>query len=61
MNAAPESAVYVGDVPEVDVDGARAAGLDAVLVDAFDDHPGYAAAPRVRSVVELVDRWVASP
>jgi len=29
----PEDAVYVGDVPELDLVGARAAGIDAVLID----------------------------
>jgi putative hydrolase of the HAD superfamily len=33
MDVGPESAVHVGDVPELDLDGARAAGIDGVLVD----------------------------
>jgi len=33
LHARPDGALHVGDVPEVDLDGARAAGLDAALVD----------------------------
>ena len=33
MDIGPEMAVHVGDVPELDLDGARAAGIDGVLVD----------------------------
>lgn len=33
LEARPDQALHVGDVPEVDLEGARAAGLDAVLVD----------------------------
>jgi putative hydrolase of the HAD superfamily len=57
LGADPARAVYVGDVPDVDVRGARAAGLDAVLIDAFDHHPDYADAPRIRSVAELAEAW----
>jgi len=33
MDIGPQGAVHVGDVPELDLDGARAAGIDGVLVD----------------------------
>jgi putative hydrolase of the HAD superfamily len=33
LEIAPEDALHVGDVPELDLDGARAAGVDCVLVD----------------------------
>jgi len=33
MDIGPQDAVHVGDVPELDLDGARAAGIDGVLVD----------------------------
>ena len=33
MEARPEEALHVGDIPELDLAGARAAGLDALLVD----------------------------
>ena len=58
MGVAPESAVYLGDVPAVDVAGARAAGLTPVLL---DRHDLYAAvdAPRLRSIEELPG-WLSS-
>jgi len=33
LDARPGQALHVGDLPEADLDGARAAGLDAVLID----------------------------
>ncbi len=58
MNAPPEPAVFLGDVPAVDVVGARAAGLTAVLL---DRHDLYATidAPRLRSISELPD-WLSA-
>jgi len=53
-------ALYVGDLPSVDVDGARAAGLSAVLIDPFGHYDAYTAAPRVASVVEVVDALLAA-
>ena len=53
-------AMYVGDLPSVDVDGARAAGMRAVLVDPLAHYPHYADAPRVDSVVEVLDAIVAA-
>lgn len=52
MNVASEGTVFLGDVPAVDITGARAAGLTAVLL---DRHDLYAAsdAPRLRSISEL--------
>jgi putative hydrolase of the HAD superfamily len=52
MGVSPESAVFLGDVPSVDVAGARAAGMTAVLL---DRHDLYATvdAPRLRSIAEL--------
>jgi len=49
---APE-ALCVGDHIERDIEAARAAGLSAVLLDRFDDHPGYT--PRVRTLVGLLE------
>jgi HAD superfamily hydrolase (TIGR01509 family) len=51
--ATPDTTVHVGDLYHVDVLGARAAGLDAILFDAaglYED----ADCPRVRSLPELV-------
>jgi putative hydrolase of the HAD superfamily len=57
MSVSPDTAVYVGDVPAVDVAGARAAGLTPVLL---DRHDLYASAdvPRLRSIAELPD-WLS--
>lgn len=53
-------ALYVGDLPTVDVEGARGAGLRAVLVDPLGHYAQYADAPRVASVVEVLDAVVAA-
>jgi HAD superfamily hydrolase (TIGR01549 family) len=52
---AAHEALYAGDIPHVDVDGARAAGISAVLIDPWDHFPHYQAAPRFASVAELVE------
>jgi putative hydrolase of the HAD superfamily len=51
-------AFYVGDIPEVDVAGAHAAGMPAALIDPFHFYPDYADAPRLDSVAQLVDTWL---
>jgi HAD superfamily hydrolase (TIGR01509 family) len=53
LGVAPEEALYVGDLYEVDVVGARAAGIEAVLLSAADSprRPCRTAA----SISELVD------
>jgi HAD superfamily hydrolase (TIGR01662 family) len=56
LDVSAERCVYLGDIPGVDVVGANAAGIDAVLVDPLDFYPGYDGAPRVRSVVEHVEK-----
>lgn len=55
MGIGPESVLYAGDIPDVDVVGARAAGLDAVLIDTLDHYPSYRDAPRFRSVLDLLE------
>jgi putative hydrolase of the HAD superfamily len=55
MGVGPEGVLYAGDIPEVDVLGARAAGLDAVLIDTLDHYPGYDDAPRFASVLALFE------
>lgn len=55
LQLGPGEVLYAGDIPEVDVGGARAAGLAAVLVDPFDHYPDFTEAPRVPSVAALVD------
>jgi HAD superfamily hydrolase (TIGR01549 family) len=56
LGAAPEEAVFLGDVPSVDVAGARAAGMTALLLDRHDLYPD-AGVPRLRSIAELPD-WL---
>jgi putative hydrolase of the HAD superfamily len=58
---APARALYAGDIPEVDVVGARAAGMDAVLIDPLAHYPDYREAPRFSSVVELLDALGCRP
>jgi putative hydrolase of the HAD superfamily len=41
LGADPWQTVYVGDVPELDLAGGRAAGLDVLLVDRRGRHPGW--------------------
>ena len=53
--AQPESTIHVGDLYQVDVVGARAAGLRAVLLDETNLRPD-ADCDRVASLGELVDR-----
>jgi putative hydrolase of the HAD superfamily len=48
-------ALYAGDIPAVDVGGARAAGMDAVLIDPFAHYPEYREARRFDSVMALAD------
>lgn len=50
-----ETTVHVGDLYHVDVTGARAAGLTAILVDEADLH-AEADCPRIRSIAELASR-----
>ena len=59
LGVAPADAPYVGDLYEVDVLGARAAGMPAVLVDADGAH-AQVDVPVVRSVAELADQLLAA-
>lgn len=52
MNVRADDAAYVGDVFKVDVLGARAAGMRAVLIDPYDLHADKPC-PRVKSLIEL--------
>jgi len=58
MSVAPETAVFLGDLPSVDVAGARAAGLTPILLDRHDLYASIDV-PRLRSIAEL-PRWIAS-
>ena len=54
MGCAPEEAVHVGDRPYEDVQGARRAGLKAVLLDRRGEHSTVSSdGPRIRSLSEL--------
>ena len=59
LGAAAETAIYLGDVPSVDVEGARSAGIAPVLLDRHDLYPD-ADAPRVQSIEEF-EAWLAGP
>jgi putative hydrolase of the HAD superfamily len=50
----PSQALYAGDIPQVDVVGARAAGMDGVLIDPLGHYPDYQEAWRFPSVVALL-------
>jgi HAD superfamily hydrolase (TIGR01509 family) len=51
-------AFYAGDIPEVDVAGAHAAGMPAALIDPFNFYPRDAAPLRFDSVAQLIDCWL---
>lgn len=55
-----EHTVYAGDLPTVDVAGARAAGIHPVLIDPRAEHVGLDVW-RATSVVEVVDQLLALP
>jgi HAD superfamily hydrolase (TIGR01509 family) len=58
VHADRKTTIHVGDLYQVDVVGARAAGLRGVLLDERNLHPD-ADCPRVRSLTELVDQIAA--
>jgi putative hydrolase of the HAD superfamily len=58
MSVTPDTAVFVGDVPSVDVAGAQAAGLAALLLDRHDLY-AKVDVPRLRSIDELPG-WLSS-
>ena len=61
LSVEPSRSLYAGDLPEVDVVGARRAGLEAALIDPFDMYPDYVDAPRYDSVVALVRQLLSRP
>jgi len=61
LGADAASSWYAGDLPAVDVVGARAAGLNAALIDPLDHYAGYEDAPRFSSVAALVDYLARAP
>jgi putative hydrolase of the HAD superfamily len=61
MALRPERALYAGDIPEVDILGARAAGMNAVLVDATGHYRDQTQWVQMASVQELIDALLALP
>lgn len=55
MSLAPDRCVYLGDIPGVDVVGAHAANIAAVLVDPLDFYPDHRASPRVPSAASWIE------
>ncbi|MEW5719234.1 MAG: HAD-IA family hydrolase [Chloroflexota bacterium] len=53
----PRDLLLVGDGIHADVDGARNAGWNAILLDRDNWYPDYAVVPRIRLLTEIVD-WV---
>jgi len=53
-DVAPEEACHIGDEVATDIQGAAAAGIDAILVDRDNRYP-TAKATRVRSFIELLE------
>lgn len=51
----PTQFVHVGDGVHADVEGARHAGWDAILLDRDNWYPDYYAAPRIRSLRKVVN------
>jgi len=53
LGVSPDRALYVGDLFHIDVLGARAAGIDAVLLDRYDLR-AHVNVPRIRSLSDLL-------
>ncbi len=60
LGAGPEQAFYVGDVPAFDVEGARRAGMPAVLIDPHGVHEDCPAV-RIASLADLPALLTADP
>lgn len=66
MGAAPDQALHVGDLPEADLAGARAAGVDATLIDRRGKLDG--SYPTIKDLAPLpsiargeTERWPVNP
>jgi len=55
LGLSPDEALYVGDLYEVDVLGARAAGLEVILIDPLGQHAGRDV-PVAASVADVAER-----
>ncbi len=49
----PGDALHVGDQVDSDVEGARAVGINPVLIDRYGSHADYQGCPRIQSLMEL--------
>jgi putative hydrolase of the HAD superfamily len=58
LGVAPERALFAGDIPDIDLGGAAAAGIPGVLIDPHD-HFADQGLPRASSVAELCDALLA--
>jgi HAD superfamily hydrolase (TIGR01549 family) len=59
LNVAPNEAVYVGDDPTLDVEGAQKAGLRAVWINRFDRTvPAHIAPDASFTTLDGLDRWL---
>ena len=58
--AASSQTIYVGDIYEIDVCGARNAGITPVLLDPLG-HYGTADCPRIGTLAELLDLLPSVP
>jgi putative hydrolase of the HAD superfamily len=62
LGASAPSSIYVGDLPEIDLEGARAAGLFGVLVDRDGRlDPSLGAMPDLRGLPAIVRHGRGSP
>ena len=61
LGADADASWYAGDLPDVDVAGARGAGMNAALIDPLDHYAEYDDAPRYPSVAALVRALGAPP
>jgi len=61
LHVLPEHSLVVGDTPELDLAGARAAGIDAALVDRRGRYdPGLGALPDLLSVARIVEEGLSA-
>lgn len=54
MGVQPAETLYVGDIYEIDVQGARAAGMEAILIDPLSSREGLDC-DRIRAIHDLLD------
>jgi putative hydrolase of the HAD superfamily len=59
LDVSPADAIMVGDSPSADVEGARAVGIRAALIDPYDFYP-WCRAPHFRDVPEFTQTLLAS-